>query len=181
MMKIALQKKANLFRGKSQYALFKDEREIGKLIDSGNGDEVEIEIEGKSYRVERTRSGIATGALSGIRNLLNRKATGEFRLVDTTGAEVATARQPLLYQFTISAGPATLDVPKGSGQTLSKLRVMNERGDAMGEVFRGPWKITGRSDWFSSLPDTTAPILETFLLWLYVMCEQRMENANTTY
>jgi hypothetical protein len=32
---------------------------------------------------------------------------------------------------------------------------------------------------FSSLPSNTDPLLETFALYLYVMCEQIMENSSS--
>jgi hypothetical protein len=179
MMKITLLKKANLFRAKSTYALFRDEREIGQLTDTGLGDLVEIALDGKAWRIERTRAGIATGRLSGIRNLLSRNATGEFHLVDAAGAELATARQPMLYQFIITAGPVTLDVPGGKGQKTAKLHVMNEQGEAIGELSQAPWKITGRTDWFSSLPSNTDPLLEIFALYLYVMSEQIVEKSTS--
>lgn len=179
MMKIKLLKKANLFRAKSTYALFRDEREIGQLSDTGLGDVVEIALDGKAWRIERTRAGIATGKLSGLRNLLSRKATGEFHLVDAAGTEHATARQPALFQFTITAGPITLDVPAGKAQKTAKLHVVNEKGEVIGDLNQAPRKITGRTDWFSSLPNDTAPPLETFALYLYVMCEQIMENSTS--
>lgn len=181
MMKIAILKKANLFRGKSSYALFRGEREIGQL--TGNDDTVEIALEipgfeRRACRIERTRSGIAAGAFSGMRNFLYRNATGEFRLLDSAGAVLATARQPMLFEFTISAEPLILNVPAGKGQTMARLHILNERAETIGELRRGAWKISGRSEWFSSLPDTIDPALEAFLLWLYVLCEARMENTS---
>lgn len=179
MMKIAILKKANLSCRESQYALFRDEREIGQLTDPGNNDEFGIVLGGRSYRVERTRSGIETGGfLSGFRNLVRPKGTGEFRLVDASGTMLATARQPRIYEFFVSAGTVTFSVPRIRGQALAKLQVLTEGGEVVGEIRRGAWKITGRSDWFTSLPENTDPIIEAFLLWLYVMSENQVEDSS---
>jgi hypothetical protein len=176
-MKITRLKKANLFRGESRYAFLRDEREIGHLVDPGNDDVFQLEMGERPYRIERTRSGIATGFLSGIGNFFNPRFTGEFRLVDASDVSLATARQPRLGEFTIAAGAVALNVLPGRGQSLAKFRVTNASGDVVGEISRGPWKITGRTDWLSSLPEKTDPLLEAFLLWLYVMTENRVEKS----
>lgn len=181
MMKITLLKRGNLFSREGRYAFVRGERELGHLVDPGSDNDFTLEIEGRSYRIERTRSGIATGVFSGIRNFLNRKATGEFRLVDGAGTEIAAARQPGFFEYYVSSGQTALNVVSGRGQSMTKLQVTDQAGAAIGEIARGPWKITGRTDWLSSLPDTVDPVLEAFLLCLYVMSEKRVENANTTY
>lgn len=177
-MKITILKRGNLFRGTHLYGLSRDEHEIGQLVDSGDGAEVQIDLDGRSYRIERTRTGIATGRFAGIRNFLNRNATGEFRLEDAARKVLATARQPMLFEFYVTAGSMTLNVPRGRGQKIAKLSVLNETGEVLGTLTQGPWKITGRTDWCSSLPDSVDPVLEAFLLWLYVMCARRAENSS---
>jgi hypothetical protein len=178
MMKITRQKRGSLFSRESRYIYARGDREIGQLVDPGNDDVFELRIEERPYRLERTRSGIATGFLSGIRNLLNRKATGEFKLVDGSGSEIATARQPGFYEYYILSGQTALNVASGRGQSMARLRVSDRTGAALGEIARGAWKITSRSEWSSSLPNTVNPVLEALLLCLYVMSEKRAENSS---
>ena len=178
MMKITRLKKGNLFSPEGRYAYARGDREIGRLVDPGNDEVFVLEMEGLPYRIERTRSGIATGRLSGLRNLLNGKATGEFRLVDRSGAQIATARQPGFFEYYVSSGRTVLNVVSGRGQGMAKLHVSDETGAIIGDIARGPWKITGRTEWLSSLPDTVDPVLEALLLCLYVMSEKRAENSS---
>jgi hypothetical protein len=176
-MNVTRIKKGSLFGREGRYTYARGEREIGHLVDPGNDDVFALEMEGRTYRIERTRSGIATGALSGIRNLLNRKATGEFKLVDGSGAPTATARQPRFFEYYVSSGRMALNVAGGRGQSMARLQVSDENGATIGDIARGPWKFMGPRAWLSSLPDTVNPVLEAFLLCLYVMSEKRAENA----